>query len=196
MRMPPSGRKARPQGCSSPSASVSMRKACCSDHSTACAAAGGATQRTARVAPRTMAGTVFQSRVIRVGLPDGCSASTGGRRTLVTWVGASRDQRHGGAPRRVFCNCETPLGTTGALGYQGPASDGIEQTTELLQRGRAQVPAQTIPVDPFELVVFGGTGDLAYRKLLPALFLRDRAGQIIGPSRIIGVSRRPMADDA
>ncbi|MGE5766091.1 MAG: glucose-6-phosphate dehydrogenase [Bacteroidota bacterium] len=56
--------------------------------------------------------------------------------------------------------------------------------------------AQTIPVDPFELVVFGGTGDLAYRKLLPALFLRDRAGQIVGPSRIIAVSRRPMAEEA
>ena len=54
--------------------------------------------------------------------------------------------------------------------------------------------AQTIPVDPFELVVFGGTGDLAYRKLLPALFHRDRAGQIVGPSRIVAVSRRPLSD--
>src|SRR3546814_12449187 len=49
-------------------------------------------------------------------------------------------------------------------------------------------------VGPFELVVFGGTGDLAYRKLLPALFLRDRAGQIVGPSRIVAVSRRQMSD--
>lgn len=56
--------------------------------------------------------------------------------------------------------------------------------------------AQTIPVDPFELIVFGGTGDLAYRKLLPALFQRDRAGQIVGPSRILAVSRRDMTDEA
>lgn len=55
--------------------------------------------------------------------------------------------------------------------------------------------AQTIPVDPFELIVFGGTGDLSYRKLLPALFQRDRAGQIVGPSRVIAVSRRAMSDD-
>jgi glucose-6-phosphate 1-dehydrogenase len=55
--------------------------------------------------------------------------------------------------------------------------------------------SQTIPVDPFELIVFGGTGDLAYRKLLPALFQRDRAGQIVGPSRIIAVSRRAMSDE-
>ncbi|NIA67400.1 glucose-6-phosphate dehydrogenase [Pelagibius litoralis] len=56
--------------------------------------------------------------------------------------------------------------------------------------------AQTIPVDPFELVVFGGTGDLSYRKLLPALFQRDRAGQIVGPSRILAVSRRDLSEDA
>src|SRR3546814_11068894 len=61
--------------------------------------------------------------------------------------------------------------------------------------GWGQVTAQTIPVDPFELVVFGGTGDLAFRKLLPALFLRDRAGQIVGPSRVVAVSRRQMTDD-
>ena len=32
-----------------------------------------------------------------------------------------------------------------------------------------------LPVmDPADVVVFGGTGDLAMRKLLPALYLRDR----------------------
>ncbi len=56
--------------------------------------------------------------------------------------------------------------------------------------------AQTIPVDPFELIVFGGTGDLSYRKLLPALFHRDCAGQIVGPSRILAVSRRDMSAEA
>ena len=47
-----------------------------------------------------------------------------------------------------------------------------------------------IPVDPFDLVVFGATGDLAQRKLLPALFHRDEQGQIPPGARIIGVSRR------
>ncbi len=50
-----------------------------------------------------------------------------------------------------------------------------------------------IPVDPFDLVVFGATGDLAQRKLLPALFHRDEQGQIPDRARIIGVSRRPMS---
>ncbi len=52
-----------------------------------------------------------------------------------------------------------------------------------------------IPVEIFDLVVFGATGDLAQRKLLPALFHRDKAGQIPQGARIIGVSRRSMSDD-
>ena len=49
-----------------------------------------------------------------------------------------------------------------------------------------------IPVDPFDYVVFGGTGDLAERKLLPALFHRQLAGQLTEPTRIIGASRSEM----
>ena len=51
-----------------------------------------------------------------------------------------------------------------------------------------------IPVEIFDLAVFGATGDLAQRKLLPALFHRDLAGQIPPGARIIGVSRRAMTD--
>ncbi len=46
-----------------------------------------------------------------------------------------------------------------------------------------------IPVKPFDLVIFGGTGDLSMRKLLPALFRRDVDGQIPDESRIIGLAR-------
>ena len=49
---------------------------------------------------------------------------------------------------------------------------------------------RVVEVSPFDLVVFGGTGDLAARKLLPALYHRDRAGQIPAGARILGVSRR------
>ena len=55
---------------------------------------------------------------------------------------------------------------------------------------------RVIPVDPFDLVVFGATGDLAQRKLLPALYHRDAAGQILDDARILGVSRRRLSDDA
>jgi glucose-6-phosphate 1-dehydrogenase len=57
------------------------------------------------------------------------------------------------------------------------------------------VTPASLPVDPFDLVIFGGTGDLAVRKLLPALFHRFVAGQIRPASRIIGVAREPLDDD-
>ena len=52
--------------------------------------------------------------------------------------------------------------------------------------------SRVIPVDPFTLVVFGATGDLARRKLLPAMMHRDLAGQIPPLARIIGVARRDL----
>ena len=55
--------------------------------------------------------------------------------------------------------------------------------------------SQIIPVDPFDLVVFGATGDLSERKLLPALYQRQKAGQFSAPTRIIGASRTPLGDD-
>ncbi|MEM7225233.1 MAG: glucose-6-phosphate dehydrogenase [Pseudomonadota bacterium] len=56
--------------------------------------------------------------------------------------------------------------------------------------------SQIIPVAPFDLVVFGGTGDLALRKLLPALYFRERDRQIQPGSRIIGLSRSQMDRNA
>ncbi|MFV0475057.1 MAG: glucose-6-phosphate dehydrogenase, partial [Pikeienuella sp.] len=49
--------------------------------------------------------------------------------------------------------------------------------------------ARTVPVEPFDLIVFGGTGDLARRKLIPALFHRFAAGQAPEGARIIGAAR-------
>jgi len=50
--------------------------------------------------------------------------------------------------------------------------------------------SQTIPVNSFDLTIFGATGDLAKRKILPGLFRRMRAGQFDAQSRIIGASRK------
>lgn len=52
--------------------------------------------------------------------------------------------------------------------------------------------SRIVAVDPFDLVVFGGTGDLAHRKLFPSLYLRDRDGQLTEPSRVIGVARAQL----
>ena len=62
----------------------------------------------------------------------------------------------------------------------------------MLLNERSLMTSRVIPVEPFTLVVFGATGDLARRKLLPALMHRDLAGQIPPEARIIGVARRPL----
>ncbi len=56
--------------------------------------------------------------------------------------------------------------------------------------------AQIIAVQLFDLVVFGGTGDLAQRKLMPALFHRDCDEQMPKDSRIIGISRRDYSRES
>ena len=56
--------------------------------------------------------------------------------------------------------------------------------------------AKFIPVDPFDIVIFGGTGDLSRRKLLPALFHRWLDGQIPENSAIVGTARSDLDDKA
>jgi glucose-6-phosphate 1-dehydrogenase len=55
--------------------------------------------------------------------------------------------------------------------------------------------SRVIPVDAFDLVIFGGTGDLARRKILPGLYRRFLAGQMTEDSRIIGAARGDLSDD-
>jgi glucose-6-phosphate 1-dehydrogenase len=53
-----------------------------------------------------------------------------------------------------------------------------------------------IPVEIFDCVVFGATGDLTLRKLLPALYYRHRDGQIPEGARIIGAARSDFTDES
>ena len=46
----------------------------------------------------------------------------------------------------------------------------------------------------FDLILFGGTGDLAWRKLLPALFQAFRHGSLPAGGRIVGVARDDLSD--
>jgi glucose-6-phosphate 1-dehydrogenase len=48
----------------------------------------------------------------------------------------------------------------------------------------------------FDLVLFGGTGDLAWRKLLPALFQAFRHGKLPRDGRLLAVARDARSDDA
>ncbi|MBU6397979.1 MAG: glucose-6-phosphate dehydrogenase [Rhodospirillales bacterium] len=55
--------------------------------------------------------------------------------------------------------------------------------------------SRVIPVEPFVLVVFGATGDLSRRKLIPAMFEREAAGQLPAEAALIGVSRGQLTRD-
>ena len=54
--------------------------------------------------------------------------------------------------------------------------------------------SRVIPVEPFDLVVFGGTGDLARRKIIPGLYRRFLGGQMPEAARIIGAARADLDD--
>jgi glucose-6-phosphate 1-dehydrogenase len=52
------------------------------------------------------------------------------------------------------------------------------------------------PAPPaFDLILFGGTGDLAMRKLLPALYRRHADGRVSPDARIIGIARSALTAD-
>ncbi|WP_377186236.1 glucose-6-phosphate dehydrogenase [Ruegeria meonggei] len=55
--------------------------------------------------------------------------------------------------------------------------------------------SRVIPVNPFDLVLFGATGDLAQRKILPGLYHRFEVGQMPEDARIIGTARSDMDSD-
>ncbi|GAP34825.1 glucose-6-phosphate dehydrogenase [Piscinibacter sakaiensis] len=48
----------------------------------------------------------------------------------------------------------------------------------------------------FDLIFFGGTGDLSWRKLMPALFQAFRHGKLPAGGRILAVARDEQDDDA
>jgi glucose-6-phosphate 1-dehydrogenase len=56
-------------------------------------------------------------------------------------------------------------------------------------------PPSALP-DPCIITIFGASGDLTQRKLIPALYDLDRQSRLPPGLAIMGVSRTPMSDDA
>src|SRR5579871_3447538 len=54
---------------------------------------------------------------------------------------------------------------------------------------------ERLPVRPTALVIFGATGDLAHRKLLPALYNLAHEGALPERFELIGVARRDQPDE-
>src|SRR3954470_4206404 len=65
------------------------------------------------------------------------------------------------------------------LEQENPLVEGLERT----------------PVHPTTLIIFGGTGDLAQRKLLPAVYNLAHEGALPERFNLIGTARRDMPDD-
>lgn len=55
---------------------------------------------------------------------------------------------------------------------------------------RPEAAPQRTPVPPFDLVIFGASGDLALRKLFPALAQRNQEGVLPEDSRILAIVRK------
>lgn len=58
---------------------------------------------------------------------------------------------------------------------------------------RRALPRSHVP-DPCAVVLFGATGDLAHRKLVPALFQLAREGHLPAESAIVGFAHRTWTD--
>jgi len=72
--------------------------------------------------------------------------------------------------------------------------DVIEDLASATASSGATKRGPTVP--PFDYVIFGGTGDLTFRKLLPSLYSTFRDGLVEPSSRIIGASRAAMSTEA
>ena len=69
------------------------------------------------------------------------------------------------------------------------ARKGTKKAPELLD------PVDAPPAPPCTLVIFGASGDLTHRLLMPALYNLARAGSLDAGFRVIGVSRSSMTDE-
>ena len=58
---------------------------------------------------------------------------------------------------------------------------------------RQALPRTRVP-DPCAVVLFGATGDLTHRKLVPALYHQDQAGGLSSELAIVGFARRDWSD--
>jgi glucose-6-phosphate 1-dehydrogenase len=64
----------------------------------------------------------------------------------------------------------------------------VEHGSRSVTRGAERTPEPTV------VVIFGASGDLTKRKLLPALFHLEQAGLLPEQFAVVGVARRPLGD--
>src|SRR3982751_3673781 len=67
--------------------------------------------------------------------------------------------------------------------------EGQDETNPLIEG------LERMPVHPTTMVIFGASGDLAKRKLLPAIYNLAHEGALPEQFNLIGVSRGEMSDE-
>ncbi|HSP98445.1 MAG TPA: glucose-6-phosphate dehydrogenase [Candidatus Dormibacteraeota bacterium] len=75
-----------------------------------------------------------------------------------------------------------------------PVPGGV--SVRIGERAKNGAPPMVRAEDPVTVVIFGASGDLAKRKLIPALYHLSEAGCLPERFAIIGTARTPMSDDA
>src|ERR1700724_1949222 len=66
---------------------------------------------------------------------------------------------------------------------------------QIAQQNPLVAGLERLPVAPTALVIFGATGDLARRKLLPALYNLAHEGVLPEHFHLVGVARRERGDE-
>src|SRR5438270_12168298 len=105
--------------------------------------------------------------------------------------------RAGGAAQRVW----RPRRSGGWPGDRRPLGSGqrvIAMALDVSVRtrdGEVVVPTQQRPAPPCAIVIFGASGDLTHRKLMPALFDLFQDGLLTRHFVVLGFSRSPLSDD-
>ncbi|MGE3977661.1 MAG: glucose-6-phosphate dehydrogenase, partial [Nitrospira sp.] len=66
-------------------------------------------------------------------------------------------------------------------------------TSQRIDMSSAQEPLP--PVEPCTLVIFGGSGDLARRRLIPAVYNLLLDGLLPSNYVVLGLGRTPMSDE-
>ena len=64
-----------------------------------------------------------------------------------------------------------------------------------LARENGEEAVSAAPPEPATIVIFGGSGDLSKRKLVPALFELDAEGQLPPGTCIVGYARTGESDE-
>ena len=95
----------------------------------------------------------------------------------------------------VLNPARTMLDFATSQGYKGCVSANSADAAPSNGESGNQMVSRVIPVETFDLVIFGATGDLARRKILPGLYRRFWAGQMLPESRIIGAARSEMTEE-